>query len=882
MNMKHREPVTLQWLKQAPQVPSGVTWGVPWAEGVLQRDEPLALHDHADASYPMQSWPTAYWPDGSVKWTAHSTVMSSNSPEKLQVKIGNDKLDSRDEVKSDAVLEVTETEEEIRVNTGNLVFAVGKHGTSIIRSIKRGDDLVCSGSQLVCILEERDELSGNRTSSEAYGQSLITRASVEQTGPVRGVIRLEGVHHHAAKGRQWLPFTVRLYLHAGLESFQMTHTFIYDGNPHQDFIKGLGIELYVPTHGPLYNRHVRMAGDHGFFGESPKNMMTWRTRGKYMDIYQEQFQGKPISFDPVEDEHFISLLKQSPVWDSFKIIQHSADHYVVKKRTKEGCSWLKAGEGRRAGGLLYAGGEQGGLALGMRNFWEKHPSSLEIQNASQDEMVMRMWFWSPDSEAMDLRHYDTGAYVHACYEGFDEMRSTPYGVANTSELRIWCLDKTPNRESLEAMTSEMRAPALLVCDPGYYHQVQAFGVWSLPDRSTESKSFLEDQLDEAVQFYQDEVERRRWYGFWDYGDVMHSYDPVRHTWRYDVGGFAWQNTELVPNMWLWYMFMRSGREDVFRLAEAMTRHTSEVDVYHLGEYAGLGSRHNVIHWGCGCKEARISMAGLHRFYYYLTADERIGDIMDEVKDSDYTTVNLDPMRAYFPKDEFPTHARVGPDWSSFTSNWLTRWERYEDVSYRDKIKVGIESLKNQPNRMMSLATHGYDPKTGELFYMGKDSGGHLAMCMGGPQVWIESVQLLKDPEWEQMLIEIGEFYNLPKEEKAKRTDGVISGSGYAHNISSAGLAAYAAMRTGNSELARLAWHIVFSSEGYGKARYSEQLELVPQLEHHQPGALYELPWISTNMVSQWSLNVIMCLALIEDNLPASLQEVRTLKSDTPS
>ena len=40
----------------------------------------------------------------------------------------------------------------------------------------------------------------------------------------------------------------------------------------------------------------------------------------------------------------------------------------------------------------------------------------------------------------------------------------------------------------------------------------------------------------------------------------------------------------------------------------MTRHTAEVDVYHIGPNAGLGSRHNVSHWGCGAKEARISQA----------------------------------------------------------------------------------------------------------------------------------------------------------------------------------------------------------------------------------------------------------------------------------
>lgn len=54
------------------------------------------------------------------------------------------------------------------------------------------------------------------------------------------------------------------------------------------------------------------------------------------------------------------------------------------------------------------------------------------------------------------------------------------------------------------------------------------------------------------------------------------------------------------------MYLRSGRADVFRFAEAMTRHTGEVDVYHLGEWRGLGSRHNVQHWGCSAKQLRIS------------------------------------------------------------------------------------------------------------------------------------------------------------------------------------------------------------------------------------------------------------------------------------
>ncbi len=167
---------------------------------------------------------------------------------------------------------------------------------------------------------------------------------------------------------------------------------------------------------------------------------------------------------------------------------------------------------------------------------------------------------------------------------------------------------------------------------------------------------VEDRLDAYISFYQKAIEQNKWYGFWNYGDVMHAYDPVRHTWRYDIGGFAWDNTELASNMWLWYNFLRTGRVDIWRMAEAMTRHTAEVDVYHIGPNAGLGSRHNVSHWGCGAKEARISQAAWNRFYYYLTTDERCGDLMTEVKDADQKLYTLDPMRLAQPRSEYPCTA----------------------------------------------------------------------------------------------------------------------------------------------------------------------------------------------------------------------------------
>lgn len=124
-------------------------------------------------------------------------------------------------------------------------------------------------------------------------------------------------------------------------------------------------------------------------------------------------------------------------------------------------------------------------------------------------------------------------------------------------------------------------------------------MWSPVDFSTPAKAEMERRLGWHFDFYRDQQEQRRWYGYRNFGDVMHTYDPDRHEWRYDVGGYAWDNSELSTDIWPWLYSLRTGRADVFRFAEAMTRHTREVDVHHIGRFAPLGSRHNGLHWGCG-------------------------------------------------------------------------------------------------------------------------------------------------------------------------------------------------------------------------------------------------------------------------------------------
>ena len=273
------------------------------------------------------------------------------------------------------------------------------------------------------------------------------------------------------------------------------------------------------------------------------------------------------------------------------------------------------------------------------------------------------------------------------------------------------------------MEKSAAAPALLVATPEYYHSNRAFGFWSLPDRSNAAKSAIEDQLASALAFYAHEVEQRAWYGFWDYGDMMRMYDEVRHQWRYDIGGWAWNNTELLPDYWLWYSFLRTGRADIFRLAEAMTRHTSEVDVHHIGRFAPLGSRHNVNHWGDGAKQPRVSQAGLKRFYFYLTADERVGDLLREQLKADFTYAEVKRTDARMPERGTYTTASFGTDWAGYTMNWLTEYERTGETKWLDKIKAGMRTqlqFASAPGGLLGAGP--YDPATGQFIGAGRGGG----------------------------------------------------------------------------------------------------------------------------------------------------------------
>ena len=858
------EVVSLGWLDGTPPlITSGVSWGVPWPRGAVSKERTLTLTSAGGRRLPLQNWTLAYWPDGSLKWTGFATVAGPEATGPLRLVPGNPLAAA-----GGPEVSVRENSDIVDVDTGRLRTRIPRKGALVIDSMSIDGRVVALEGRLVCVLQDGPDGELEDTRHRDRYSSMVRRVTVEQSGPVRAVVKIEGVHKANEGDRECLPFVVRLYFYAGELAVRLIHTFIFDGDDQKDFIRGLGLLFSVPMREELQNRHVRFSGEgSGLWGEPV--LLIQRAQEA------DQVAGRRVPGREALDKQIQTLMDDWVVWDSFKLVQSSADGFTIQKRTNAQSCWLDAASGKRASGLVFAGDVSGGLAVCVKNFWESCPASLEVRNASGETAELRVWLWSPDSPAMDLRHYDTKPHhLPANYADEQPGFSTPHGVARTSELMLFPSTEVPSRPDTVKQAQITRQPPLIVASPQYLHSAGVFGIWSLPDRSTPFKRAVEDQLNRALALYQKEIEQRHWYGFWNFGDVMHAYDIQRHTWRYDTGGYAWDNTELASDLWLWYSYIRTGRADVFRMAEAMCRHTSEVDVYHLGRFARLGSRHNVRHWGCGAKELRISQAFSRRFHYYVTTDERTGDIMREVVDADFTLLDLDPMRlASPPKPEekkYPARIRGGPDWFAVAGNWMTEWERTGNTRYRDKILVGLDCISKFRYGLLSgpNCMFGYDPKTGMLYTLVTDPFGiyNLTTIQGGAQVVFELNQLIDHPAWQRIWLQYCRLERAPKEVVTK--DGVTWSEGSDGSYAGPGrLAAYAYMRTKNPALLKAALR-----ESLGNAnRRLDRAYVTGRVDGPDVlNPIDEAPGISTNSVAQSCLTAIEVLALCADGLPEAI------------
>ena len=146
------------WLDGTPPATQeGQCWGYPWPRGTQRAHATFRMIGADGKAVPLQSWPMAWWPDGSLKWTGHAIPADTALTDGLRIEPGRPAAPA-------APVTVTEQSGAIEVSSGPLRWRIARSGPAIILSARNGQREVLRDVRLVATAQDRpDEEDGPAT-----------------------------------------------------------------------------------------------------------------------------------------------------------------------------------------------------------------------------------------------------------------------------------------------------------------------------------------------------------------------------------------------------------------------------------------------------------------------------------------------------------------------------------------------------------------------------------------------------------------------------------------------------------------------------------------------------------------------------------------------
>ncbi|HPD14303.1 MAG TPA: hypothetical protein PLE19_05105 [Planctomycetota bacterium] len=597
-----------------------VTRGIPLRRGALKDAAKVALLDERSQPIPCVAKPTAFWPDGSLKWLAldFQPRLEARKVAKLKLVLGG----RAQPAPISNPLKVTEAPASVSVDTGRLRFAAANAGGKLALTIGldlNGDGKVTDDETIVkpgpdifgCAFSHIQDTETYRSRTwcdpgEADpGVAEVTELKVEEQSPLRAVVLVRANLKHQLlastidpkhRPQVGTPVSLRFHLYAGSATVRLQHTFMFAGDVTRDFLRQLGVRLPLPA--------------------EPRQTVTASVdRRKGLEWPREGESG---------------------------VLQEGADSALL---------WQAAGpkvreleRGCEATGWLDVTGTRWGVAVGLRRMREMWPQEIHV-----DKEGVWTHFYSPHVPPMDVRRY---SFHYGDGESSSTGWGTAFGALRTHEA-VWAFHAAgpgPQQDGLSRAGAVLRPPLARV-SPRYVADTLAVGHVAEHGAATNDAHY-DNVLYHLPRMHRHNRDYWRWFGFWDFGDEIQVYDAYRHRWAVDDGRYGWYNNEPVRDLNHHLAYLMTGSRRIWEAAEAMSYHVFEVDVRHanpqpfmspngkLGEQkyrnsttSGIdlcGGRHNCQHWSDGYWGQRLGSPPGFRLAYYQTADPVLREYMERI------------------------------------------------------------------------------------------------------------------------------------------------------------------------------------------------------------------------------------------------------------
>ena len=655
--------LTVNWGGVTADEPFPVTGGIPFARGQLKSTDAVELLRN-DEPVPVQTEVLATWPDGSVKWLLLD-FQATPGQKDFQLVYGRG---AKRKAHTHAIW-ARRQDGVVEVKTGAVEFSVRSDGTGFIDELTwAGNTVSDSKGRRLNFLDflhtksPADYHPMNRTipaAEEDPSKVVVTDVTLEKTGPLHAVVRIDGKYTYKKVGstiegtdvKGDCPFRIRIHAYLNQRLLKVEHFFYYEGDGDHDFGKSLGLKLGLPAG----------AGTIRFIGEE-----TVPADGPIAGVYQQ-------SADAFE------------VWNS----EGSHAHVVHT--------------GGRFEGVLDVVRGPVGVAVGVKDAWRNYPKSLHA-DLNANEVAINLY--PPEAPPLDFRRHarEWSVGETGTHDGPDKTKPSPFTAKNHPNYRLASkgVGKThtamiylhPINESPERIRNVYRLfnhRPLLFAEPKHYARTLALGRYR--ERVKGEHDDVEEALDRPVKFWKFSQDHFRWYGFWIYGNVCQDYGHYFQNgrWCREFGRWGWANGDSVGRLAYALMLqaVRKCERDDFEFAEAYLHNVHDVCSTHTPAYPhhyrngfnyvkGAAHRHGAWPWACPYVGARGAHPVGAKIYYYLTGEGHAKDILEEITELALKNPNGG-------EGDGP----LGPN----AQIYLYKWETTGKDEWRDRLKKEIDDSK---------------------------------------------------------------------------------------------------------------------------------------------------------------------------------------------
>jgi hypothetical protein len=538
------------------------TVGIPLPPGLesdVNRLKVQRMPGQIDVPYQLEV--VSRWSDGSIRWVLCDLIADLSA----SGGVGRYQLTDGATAPPPATdLSVQDTAASVEVSTGRVQFTLSKTAFRLFESIRIDRDnngqldnecLNLSALKGIVALEGADEFTMDR--------SAPSRVVIEQAGPIRATILVEGTHRNQLNETS-LDFICRITAWNGLPFIRIQYSF---KNMHNH-----GVPAATPADAAAQLAHFRevdallldlpfdfgAANVSALLGGHPINVATGVLGpGEYAELVQgyngnhdaaDPENPQPPGYDPISGNG-----SAEPLTNTWPI--DDAQHLEFQVSGKVSAS------GERAMGWVQLVGADLIVTGVLRDFWQMYPKSLRVQH----DGLMRFGIWPEGAWPMQafagaMRTHDILLSLERgdspnpgqATQRANQINDAPFGTPNPRHNRatgvfgdIGATDPTMTNTTAFQPIAQPTALAYMAAAQAHLSNI-------LSDRGTGNG---------AAEGHE--------YGFWSWGNGK-TFDPVlgweNHVWGMPGACLSW--------------FAASGNPQMFRLGDDAARHFRDVIVLH--------------------------------------------------------------------------------------------------------------------------------------------------------------------------------------------------------------------------------------------------------------------------------------------------------------